>query len=54
LVARIGELCDEGEFDQLLCERKPEIEPAGEAGERFLRDNYPDCSGTDTQADPEP
>lgn len=53
LVARIGELCDEGEFDRLLCERKSGLEPGGEAGERFLRDNYPDCSGTDMQIDPE-
>lgn len=54
LVARVGELCDEGEFDQLLCERKSGLEPGGEAGQHFLRDNYPDCSGTDTQVDPEP
>jgi hypothetical protein len=54
LVARIGDLCDEGEFDELLCERKSGIEPAGEAGQTFLRDNYPDCSGTDTQVEPEP
>jgi hypothetical protein len=51
LVARVGELCDEGEFDRLLCERKPALEPAGEAAERFLRDSYPDCSGPDTSAD---
>ena len=54
LVSRIGELCEEGEFDRLLCERKSELVPAGEAGERFLRDNYPDCSGTDTHVEPEP
>ena len=44
LVPRIAELCgDEGEFDELLCDRKSEIEPGGEAGDRFLRDNYPGC-----------
>lgn len=43
LVPRIGELCDDGEFDALLCDRKSDIEPEGEAGERFLRDNYPGC-----------
>jgi hypothetical protein len=41
--ARVGELCNEGEFDRLLCVRKPGLEPGGEAGQRFLRDNYPDC-----------
>ena len=45
LVARIPDLCDEGEYDALLCDRRSRIEPAGEAGERFLRDNYPSCSG---------
>lgn len=54
LVARVGELCDEGEFDRLLCERESGLEPGGEAGQRFLRDNYPDCQGTDTDVDPEP
>ncbi len=44
LVSRIDDLCDEREFDELLCDRKSEIEPAGEAGERFLRDNFPACS----------
>jgi hypothetical protein len=45
LVPRIGDLCEEGEFDELLCERKSEIEPTGEAGEHFLSDNFPSCSG---------
>lgn len=46
LVRRIAELCTyEAEFDELLCDRKSRINPAGEAGERFLRDNYPDCPG---------
>jgi hypothetical protein len=45
VVVRVGELCDEGEFDRLLCERRSELEPGGEAGQHFLRDNYPDCSG---------
>lgn len=45
VVARIAELCGEGEFDRLLCERASGLSPAGEAGERFLRDNFPDCSG---------
>lgn len=54
VVARVDELCDEGEFDRLLCERKSGLEPGGEAGERFLRDSYPGCSGPDTEADPEP
>jgi hypothetical protein len=40
---RVAELCDGEEFDQLLCERISEIEPAGEAGERILRDNFPRC-----------
>jgi len=44
LVPRIADLCDEGEFHELLCDRKSEIEPAGEAGERFLSDNFPACS----------
>lgn len=44
LVPRIDDLCDEGEFDELLCDRRSDIEPAGEAGERFLRDNYPSCA----------
>jgi hypothetical protein len=44
LVPRIADLCDEGEFDELLCDRASEIEPAGEAGARFLRDNFPACS----------
>jgi hypothetical protein len=44
LIPRIAELCDEGEFDSLLCDRKFVIEPAGEAGARFLSDNYPSCS----------
>lgn len=44
LVPRIGELCDEGEFDELLCDRESAIEPAGEAAERFFRDNYPACT----------
>jgi hypothetical protein len=44
VIPRIGELCDEGEFDRLLCDRKSSIEPAGEAGERFLAENYPGCS----------
>ena len=44
VASRIADLCDEGEFDELLCARKSGIEPAGEAGERFLRDNFPSCS----------
>jgi hypothetical protein len=45
LVRRIAELCAyEAEFDELLCDRKSLINPAGEAGERFLRDNYPACT----------
>ncbi len=44
LVPRISDLCAENEFDELLCDRRSEIEPLGEAGERFLRDNYPTCS----------
>jgi hypothetical protein len=44
VVSRIADLCNDDEFDQLLCERKSEIEPTGEAGERFLRDNFPACS----------
>jgi hypothetical protein len=31
------------EFDEQLCDRKSRIKPAGKAGERFLRDNYPAC-----------
>ncbi|MCB2224911.1 MAG: hypothetical protein KQH83_12145 [Actinobacteria bacterium] len=46
LVARIDDLCDEGEFDRLLCEREADLTPGGEAAERFLRDNFdPVCSG---------
>lgn len=45
LVPRIAELCASGdEFDVLLCDRESEIVPGGEAGEHFLRDNYPTCS----------
>lgn len=45
VVGRIGDLCGEGEFDRLLCERAPGLAPGGEAAERFLRDNFPDCAG---------
>lgn len=44
LVPRISDLCTEDEFDELLCDRKSDIEPAGEAGDRFLSDNFPACS----------
>ena len=44
LIPRVADLCAAGEFDELLCDRESTIEPAGEAGERFLQDNYPDCS----------
>jgi hypothetical protein len=44
LIPRTGELCDEGEFDELLCDLKSGIEPGEQAGEHFLRDKYPTCS----------
>jgi len=44
LTPQVADLCADGEFDELLCERKASIEPAGEAGQRFLQENYPDCS----------
>lgn len=44
IAARVDELCGGGEFDQLLCDRRSTIAPKGEAGQRFLRDNFPTCS----------
>jgi len=45
LVPRIGQLCEEAEFDALLCERESQLESFGEEGEHFLDDNYPSCDG---------
>ena len=44
VIPRIADLCGEDEFDELLCEGKSQIEPRGEAGRRFLDENYPACS----------
>lgn len=44
LLPRTAELCTDGEFDELLCGLEAEIQPAGEAAERFMQDNFPACS----------